>query len=49
MSIPWYDSEKTGSMMDFCDYLLTNIPAYGFHFTPDQNAVRYLLDFDEKS
>lgn len=42
LSIPWYDEKKVLSMMDFCENLLKQVPAYEFFFRPDPSAANFL-------
>lgn len=44
-SVPWFDADLTGRVLDFCDDLLTHVPAYEFSFTPDANACRAFEEF----
>lgn len=48
-SVPWFDADLTGRILDFCGDLLTHVPAYEFHFTPDANACREIEEFARAS
>lgn len=39
VSIPWYDREVVPHMLDFCDELVSSIPAYVLHFKPGPEVV----------
>jgi hypothetical protein len=39
VSIPWYDKEVVPHMLDFCDELVSSIPAYVLHFKPGSEIV----------
>jgi hypothetical protein len=39
VSIPWYDKEVVPHMLDFCDELVSSIPAYVLHFKPGPEIV----------
>ncbi|OGW55345.1 MAG: hypothetical protein A2Y81_00820 [Nitrospirae bacterium RBG_13_43_8] len=39
VSIPWYDKEVMIKILDFCDDLFSNIPAYELYFKPDSEVV----------
>jgi hypothetical protein len=38
-SIPWYDAETLTMIITFCSELVSAVPSYVLHFTPDQRAV----------
>jgi hypothetical protein len=44
-SIPWYDEEPMTDILRFCEDLVMHIPAYEFHFTPDDKAMEYFQAF----
>jgi hypothetical protein len=45
VSVPWYDWEKVGLMMDFFNDLIAALPMYELTFIPDKAIVRHLLEF----
>ncbi|NOY68089.1 MAG: hypothetical protein GXP53_01145 [Deltaproteobacteria bacterium] len=45
LSIPWYDADITTSMLDFCDRLVSRVPAYRMAFTPDDSVADEVLRF----
>ena len=44
-SIPWYDKEVIPGMLDFCESLATNVPAYELHFKPGPEGADALKEF----
>lgn len=44
-SIPWFDRDVMPRILDFCEELVSNIPAYQFYFKPDAEAVDCLKEF----
>jgi hypothetical protein len=38
-SIPWYDKETMTRILDFCEDMISNIPAYELQFKPDNEVV----------
>jgi hypothetical protein len=38
-SIPWYDREIMTRILDFCEDMISNIPAYELQFKPDNEVV----------
>lgn len=45
-SIPWYDREVMDRALSFCDELITHIPCYDLHFTPDAGIVQFIKEFE---
>jgi hypothetical protein len=45
VSVPWYDREKVGLMMEFFNDLIAALPMYKLTFIPDKAIVRHLLEF----
>lgn len=45
ISIPWFDREVMVKLLDFCDGLLSNIPAYELSFKPDTDVVDFFERF----
>jgi hypothetical protein len=43
--IPWYDTEYVQRLMDMSEKILEAVPAFDFHFRPDESAVECVLDF----
>jgi hypothetical protein len=41
-SIPWFDTEYMTSALENVERWVAGVPAYMFHFTPDEGAVRML-------
>jgi len=41
-SIPWYDREVMDNVLRFCEGLITKIPCYELHFSPDTRIVSFL-------
>ncbi len=39
-SIPWYDREVTGRVLQTCEDIVKNIPAFELHFRPDETVPR---------
>lgn len=39
MSIPWYDEEVFPKILSLCDDLVSQVPAYEFHFEPTPEGV----------
>jgi hypothetical protein len=48
VSIPWYDKETMIKILDFCDDLISNIPAYELHFRPDNEIADVFEKFAYK-
>jgi len=44
-SIPWYDQEIMTKILNFCEDVISNIPAYKLHFKPDFEVVDVLEKF----
>lgn len=44
-SIPWFDRDVMPRILDFCEELVSNIPAYQFYFKPDAESVDCLKEF----
>ncbi|MEW6584090.1 MAG: hypothetical protein AB1442_00590 [Nitrospirota bacterium] len=44
-SIPWFDPERIPAMLDFCDRLISHVPAYILHFRPGTGIVDALEKF----
>jgi len=47
-SIPWYDREIMTRILDFCDDIISNIPAYELQFKPDDEIVDVFKNFISK-
>ncbi|UCH92626.1 MAG: hypothetical protein JSV88_20340, partial [Candidatus Aminicenantes bacterium] len=41
-SIPWYDREVMPQILRFCEELISSVPFFELHFTPDHRAVKFL-------
>jgi len=39
-SIPWYDRETADRVLDTCEMLITELPAFELHFRPDETVLR---------
>lgn len=48
LSIPWYDADIITSMLDFCDRLVSRIPAHRLVFTPGARVAEEVLRFAKK-
>jgi hypothetical protein len=46
-SIPWYDQRILPSILEFCEELVVNIPAYELEFYPSPDVVQCLGRFSE--
>ena len=46
VSIPWYDKEVMIRILDFCEDVISNIPAYELFFKPDTEVADFLDKFD---
>ncbi len=44
-SIPWYDQEIMTKILNFCEDVISNIPAYELYFKPDFEVVDVLEKF----
>jgi hypothetical protein len=44
-SIPWYDRETMPAVLDFCEGLVSSVPAYELFFRPDGEVVELLEKF----
>ncbi len=45
-SIPWYDRDAMPAVLEFCERLVSHIPAYQLCFTPDTSVAELLEEFD---
>lgn len=45
VSIPWYDENIMTKILDFCDDLIFNIPAYELHFKPGAEVANVFEKF----
>lgn len=45
-SIPWFDRDVMPKILNFCEELVSNIPAYELYFKPDTEVVKFLEEFD---
>ncbi len=45
LSVPWYDSGITSRILDFCDSLVSRIPAYELQFRPEKSVACLLSEF----
>jgi len=43
-SIPWYDKDVLPAVLQFCDDLISNVPAYELHFRPGAPVVALVRD-----
>jgi hypothetical protein len=41
-SIPWYDKNVMDDILLFCEDLIYHVPCFELHFTPDQEAAKFL-------
>lgn len=41
LSIPWYDKQKAGVLIDFCDQLIKQVPAYELTFRSDATVADF--------
>jgi hypothetical protein len=48
VSIPWYDKEVMIRILDFCEDLISGIPAYELHFKPDNEVIDVFEKFVTK-
>jgi hypothetical protein len=46
-SIPWFDRDVMPKILNFCEELVLNIPAYQLYFKPDTEVVKFLEEFDK--
>jgi hypothetical protein len=44
-SIPWYDRDVLPRVLQFCDDLVSEIPAYDLHFRPGHGVVELVREF----
>lgn len=44
-TIPWYDAGTLTMILAFCNELVSAVPSYDLHFTPDQKAADLLEGF----
>lgn len=44
-SIPWFDRDVMPQILNFCEELVSNIPAYQFYFKPDTEVADFLDKF----
>jgi len=42
VSVPWYDTDLASAVLATCEQLVTDLPAYDLHFTPDRRAADLL-------
>ena len=47
-SIPWFDRDVMPKILNFCEELVSNIPAYQLYFKPDTEVVKFLEEFVDK-
>jgi len=45
VSIPWYDKEVMIKILDFCEDLISDVPAYELFFKPDNEVADFLDKF----
>jgi hypothetical protein len=45
ISIPWYDRRVVEEILDFCDGLVSHIPAFELYFKPDTEVANVLGNF----
>ena len=45
ISIPWYDRKVVEEILDFCDGLVSHIPAFELYFKPDTEVANILENF----
>ena len=45
LSVPWYDSGTTAKILEFCDSLVSCIPAYELQFRPEKDVADLLAGF----
>ncbi len=43
-SVPWYESWLTGKVLDLCEFLIEQYPAYELSFRPQTNYLTSVLD-----
>jgi hypothetical protein len=43
--IPWYDPDLYPKILDTCGNLIQSVPAYDFHFRPDNSAADAIVQF----
>lgn len=48
VSIPWYDKEVLVKILDFCEDLTSNVPAYELYFKPDIEVADVFKKFVSK-
>jgi hypothetical protein len=48
VSIPWYDKKIMTKILDFCDDLISYVPAYELYFKPDNEVVNVFEKFVTK-
>jgi hypothetical protein len=44
-SIPWFDEEMLGPVLDTCADIIDTVPIFELHFRPTPDVVDYLADF----
>jgi hypothetical protein len=45
LSVPWYDGDTTAKILEFCDRLVSGIPAYELKFRPGKEVAELLSGF----
>ena len=45
-SIPWFDRDVMPQILNFCEELVSNIPAYQLYFKPDTEVADFLDKFN---
>lgn len=45
VSVPWYDPDTLGPIMETCETVVAAVPAYEFEFTPTVDAVTFIEKF----
>lgn len=45
-SIPWFDKDVMPQILNFCEELVSNVPAYELYFKPDKGVADFLAEFN---